>query len=75
MAEIKHRIIMKHINGTPVNHRYEPVRDLSRAVRFGTIEEYTNFIEGYYRPSDASQYMPQKIRITYEEEFEDGLPT
>ena len=68
--EIKHRIIMKHIDGHPVNVRYEPAKSLSSAVRFMDIEEYEAFINGYYKPPDASQYMPQKIRITYEEESE-----
>lgn len=70
--EIKHRIIMKHIDGHPVTIRYEPAKSLSSAVRFMDIEEYNNFITGYYKPPDASVYKPQRIRITYEEVIEDG---
>ncbi|MFD0673958.1 hypothetical protein [Cohnella sp. GCM10027633] len=64
--EIKRRIIIKHIDGTPVNLRYEPVRSLSTAARFNDIEEYNAFITGYYKPLDATQYKPQPIKITYE---------
>jgi len=69
--EVKRRIIMKRIDGVPVNLHYSPVESLSAAARFKNIEEYNNFINGYYKPSDASQYKPQKIRITYEEEEDD----
>lgn len=65
--EIKHRIIMKHIDGYPVNIRYEPVDSLSKAARFPTIEDYERFINGYYKPPDASQYVPQVIEISYRE--------
>jgi hypothetical protein len=58
---------MKHIDGHPVNLRYEPAKSLSSAARFMDIEDYRTFINGYYKPPDASKYMPQKIRITYEE--------
>lgn len=65
--EIKRRIIMKHISGVPVNNRYEPVESLSRAARFPTIEDYQRFIEGYYKPVDASQFVPVEIEISYRE--------
>jgi hypothetical protein len=65
--EIKERIVIRRTDGVYVNLKYEPVKDLSRATRFVDIEEYNNFITGYYKPPDASQYKPQTIRITYEE--------
>ena len=65
--EVKRRIIMKHIDGTPVNIRYEPVDSLSRAARFPTIEDYHSFVTGYYKPLDASKYVPQEIEIIYRE--------
>ena len=65
--EVKRRIIIKHIDGTPVNLRYEPVKSLSAAARFPTIEDYNAFITGYYKPVDASKYKPQVIEITYRE--------
>ena len=65
--EIKRRIIMKHIDGYPVNVRYKPVDSLSVAARFNNIEEYNAFITGYYKPVDASQFVPQLIEITYRE--------
>ena len=74
-VEIKIRVIMKHIDGHPVNNRYEPVKSLSAAARFPTIEDYQTFITGHYRPPDASQYEPKMIEITYRELEEDGLPT
>jgi hypothetical protein len=74
--EVKYRIIMKHISGKPVNNRYEPVESLSRAARFPTIEDYHAFITGHYKPADATQYMPQTIKITFEEVNEDErMPT
>jgi hypothetical protein len=69
--ETKIRIIMKHIDGTPVTARYTPSKGLSDAARFPTIEDYQTYITGHYKPPDASQYMPQKIRITYEEMTDD----
>lgn len=65
--ETVHRIIMKHIDGYPVNLRYEPVQSLARANWFHTIEDYETFINGYYKPPDASKYVPQVIEITYRE--------
>lgn len=67
MTETKTRIIMKRVDGVPVNLHYEPVRSLSAAARFNDIDEYNAFINGYYKPSDDSMYKPQTIRITYEE--------
>ena len=69
--EIKTRIIMKHIDGYPVNNRYEPVDSLSKAARFPTIEAYQTFITGYYKPIDPSKYVPVTLKITYEEVTED----
>lgn len=65
--ESKVRYALRRIDGVYVNIKYEPVRDLSRAARFVDIEDYEQFINGYYKPPDASQYVPQKIRISYEE--------
>lgn len=65
--ETKTRIIMKRIDGVPVNLRYEPVKSLAAAARFHDVEEYDAFISGYYGPPDMALYKPQPIRITYEE--------
>lgn len=69
--ETKRRIIIKRIDGVPVNLKFEPVKSLSAAARFNDIDEYNDFINGYYRPSNADMYKPHKIRITYEEEEDD----
>lgn len=65
--EVKRRIIMKRVDGVPVNLHYEPVKSISAAARFHDIDEYNNFINGYYRPANAEMYKPQAIQITYEE--------
>lgn len=70
VREVKHRIILMRTDGTPLNIKYEPVKSLSAAARFTGIEDFNDFITGYYKPPDASLYMPRKIRITYEEEDE-----
>jgi hypothetical protein len=69
--ETVRRIIIKHIDGHPVNLRYEPVQSLSRAARFPTIEDYQTFITGHYKPPDTSKYEPKTIEITYREVTED----
>ena len=72
VSEYKIRVVMRRTDGVYVNIKYEPVEDLSRAARFMDMEEYEHFINGYYKPPDKSMYMPQKIRIQYEEVKEDG---
>lgn len=67
ITETKLRVILKRIDGVPVNIRYEPVKSLSQAVRFHNLDEVTAFLTGYYKPTDASLYKPQYIKITYEE--------
>lgn len=71
VSESKIRVVIRRTDGVYVNIKYEPVKDLSRAARFMDIEDYETFINGYYKPPDASQYMAQKIKITYEEVTED----
>lgn len=58
---------MKRRDGVPVNIKYEPAKSLSQAARFRDMDEYTAFITGYYKPPDASLYMPQWIEISYME--------
>lgn len=69
--EIKRRYIIMRIDGVPVNLKYEPVKSLSSAARFGDLDEYNAFITGFYKPIDASQYKPQEIEIIYREVTED----
>lgn len=70
--EVKRRIIIKRIDGVPVNARYEPVKSLSQAARFNDIDEYNAFITGFYKPTDATQFFPQEIEISYREiEFDE----
>lgn len=65
--EIYNHIIIKRVDGVPVNLHYEPVKSLRSAGRWNTIEDYEAFISGYYKPADAALYRPQLIKITYEE--------
>lgn len=66
MEEYQH-IIIKRLDGVPVNLRFETVQILRRAARFNDMDGYEAFMQGYYKPTDAALYRPQLIKISYEE--------
>jgi hypothetical protein len=70
--ESKVRVVIRRTDGVYVNLKFEPVKNLSGAARFYDIDEYEHFMQGHYKPPDASLYKPQRIKITYEEVNEDG---
>lgn len=68
--EVVRRHILKRIDGVPVDIRYNPVREISRAVRL-TPELFEQLMTGHFKPEDREQYYLQEIEVTYREVTED----
>jgi hypothetical protein len=73
--ETKRRIIIQRIDGEFVNLHFQPVKTISAAARFNNIDEYDQFMNGFYGPHDPSLYRPATLKITYELESEDDVNT
>ncbi|MDQ0062341.1 hypothetical protein [Paenibacillus harenae] len=63
--------IMKHLNGTPVNYRYEPAKSIRSAARFNDKDHFDAWINGHYKPKNPEDYVVKLVRATYEEVAED----
>lgn len=66
--EIVKRFVIRRADGAYVDIKFDTVKTMRQAARFGTIEEYNTFMNGYYRPADPDKYYPQPITVTYEED-------
>ncbi|WP_438446837.1 hypothetical protein [Gorillibacterium sp. sgz5001074] len=62
----KIRYIPQHKNGHFITVRCEPTKDETAAVRFGTPEEVSAFLHGYYGPENPDDYKPTALKITYQ---------
>lgn len=65
--ETVERFILKRIDGAYCNLKFETVKNMRSAARFNSMEEYNQFMTGYYRPDKPELYFPQPIKVTYEE--------
>lgn len=57
---------MKHVDGYPVNIKYEPVKTIRAAARLSD-EDFERLMTSYHKPLDRSQYYLQEIEISYRE--------
>ncbi|GAB7057391.1 hypothetical protein JCM16163A_41400 [Paenibacillus sp. YK5] len=63
----KTRYIIRHRLGHFINLRYEPVKEIDKAARFGTEEEANHFYrDSHYKAVDPENYTVLPMKITYE---------
>ena len=64
--EVIRRHIVKHIDGYPVNIRYEPVKSIHYALKL-TPDEFERLMTSYHKPEDRTQYYLQPIETIHRE--------
>lgn len=59
--------VVKHKDGYMVNIHFEPVKSIRYAFRFNHVEDFNNFMIGYYKPESPEDYFLQEIETSYKE--------
>lgn len=64
--ETVRRYILKHVDGYPVDIRFERVKTIRAALRLDD-DLFRQLMTGHFKPPNPGDYYMQPIQITYEE--------
>lgn len=64
--ETVRRYILKHVDGYPVNIRFERVKTIRAALRLDD-DLFRQLMTGHYKPDNPDNYYMQEIEVTYRE--------